>query len=72
MKKECKQEDFYKLDKKQFYQVWFIEALTDRQIAKRYNVSLKEVKSKRKEFGLNWWNCAVLWWVGGKDYKHSK
>ena len=64
--------DLNNLDKVQFHQLWFNEALTDRQIAKKFGATVKDVKTKRKELGLNWFNCAFLY-VGNKEkFKNDK
>lgn len=62
-------EDLQKLDRVEFHKIWFIDALTDRQMAKMFGVTTKEVKAKRKELGLNWFNSAVLYITGGSKYK---
>ena len=64
--------DLLRLTRQQFHQKWFNEALTDRQMAKMYNTTVKIVKQKRKELGLNWWNSAFLYICGGTQYKDDR
>jgi hypothetical protein len=62
-------EDLNKLTRPEFHKLWFIDALTEKQIAKKFGTTKEEVRRKRKELGLNWWNCAVLYISGGPKYK---
>lgn len=62
-------EDFYKLSRQELYKEWFIEALTDKQIAKRYGITKKEVKARRKELNIGWLNSALLKIAGGEKYR---
>lgn len=64
-------EDLNKLTRDQFHQLWFIESYTDGMIAKKFGTTRKEVKRKRKELRLNWFNSAVLYIAGGTRY-HKK
>ena len=64
--------DLLRLTRQQFHQKWFNEALTDRQMAKLYNTTVKVVKQKRKELGLNWFNSAFLYICGGTQYKDNR
>lgn len=66
------EKDLKKLNRQQFHQKWFNEALTDRQMAKLYNTTVKVVKQKRKELGLNWFNSAFLYICGGTQYKDNR
>lgn len=65
-------EEFSKLSRPDFHQLWFNEALTDRQIAKKFGVDVAEVKRKRKALGLNWFNSAMLFLAGGNLYKDDR
>lgn len=62
-------EKFEKLDKLTMYELWFKHALTDRQIAVLYGVTPKDVKEKRKELKVGWFNSAMLFIAGPKNYK---
>ena len=64
--------DFNKLNRAQLHQIWFHDALTDGQIAKKFGVTKKDVKDKRKELGISWINGAVLALMGGKQYENDK
>jgi len=63
------EKDLKKLTREQFHEKWFIEALTDRQIAKMYNTDTKTVRQFRKELKLNWLNSAILYLMGGDRYR---
>lgn len=62
-------DDLKKLKRNQFHELWYIRSLTDGQIAKMYNTTKQEVKKKRKELKLNWFNSAVLYVAGGPQYR---
>lgn len=67
MKGNYTKEDFNKLTKVEMHRLWFKQAMTEKQIAKLYNVSRKEVHDKRKiEFGLNFINSAILYLTNTK------
>lgn len=65
-------EDFEKLDLVGLHDIWFNQALTDKQVAKKFGITKEEVKEKRKKFGLNFWSGAMLYVGGGEKYKGSK
>lgn len=69
IKQERTPEEFQKIDIVEFHRLWYIKALTDKQIAILYGVTKEEVKEKRKEFKLNALNCAVMYLAGGDKYK---
>lgn len=62
-------DDLNKLKRNEFHELWYIKSLTDGQIARMYNTTKKEVKRKRKELNLNWFNSAVLYIAGGPSYR---
>lgn len=68
---ELTEEDLLKLTREQFHEIWFIDALTDRQIAKMYNTKKEVVKQFRKKLNLNWFNSAVLYLCGGSKYRNK-
>ena len=63
-------DDLNKLTRPQFHELWYIRSLTDGQIAKMYNTTRQEVKRRRKELNLNWFNSAVLYMAGGTRYRN--
>lgn len=65
-------EEFSKLTRPDFHQLWFNEALTDKQMAKMFRVDVAEVKRKRKALGLNWFSSAMLFLAGGNLYKDNR
>lgn len=65
-------DDLNKLSRVEFHKIWFIDALTDGQMAKKFGTTKQEVKRKRKELGLNWFNSAFLYLAGGSKYKGDK
>ena len=65
-------EDLKKLTKQEFHKLWFIDALTDRQMAKKFGTTVDEVRAKRKELGLNMLNCGMLYVAGGKQFKQKR
>ena len=69
MKQTRTPEEFEKIDKMEFYRLWFKKALTLGQIAKMYGVKREEVVAKKKEFNLTTYKCAVLSVLGGDKYK---
>lgn len=66
------EEELMKLTLPQFHQLWFHEALTDKQIAKLYNTSKEVVTTRRKELGLTTINAAMLSITGGKLYEDDR
>lgn len=67
MKERYTKEDFNRLTRVEMHRLWFKQAMTEKQIAKLYNVSRKEVHNKRKiEFGLNFINSAILYLTNTK------
>ncbi|MBO5389162.1 MAG: hypothetical protein J6A59_13715 [Lachnospiraceae bacterium] len=65
-------EDFQKLKKHELHKLWFHDALTDKQIAKKFGITKQDVKQKRKEFNLNMLNSAMLSVAGSPLYKKHK
>mgnify|MGYP003299368298 CR=1 FL=1 len=63
------EEDLNKITNWEFHDLWFNKALTDRQMAKLFNVDVSKIKKKRKEFGLNWFNSAMMFLAGGDRFK---
>ena len=72
MKQTKTPDQFKELTLIELHQLWFNQALTDRQIAKMYGVDAREVKDKRKEFKLNWFSAATMYITGGNRYKNDK
>ena len=72
MKQTKTPDQFKELTLVELHQLWFNQALTDRQIAKMYGVDAREVKDKRKEFKLNWFSAAIMYITGGNRYKNDK
>lgn len=66
------EKDLLKLNKAQFHQLWFHEALTDGQMAKLYNTTKEVVKNRRKELQLTWISAAMLSISGGKQYEDDR
>lgn len=67
-------QDFSEITKIELYNLWWgrdwwKKPYSDKQIAKMYGVTTKEVKKKRKELGITWSRCAFLSVYGGKAYK---
>lgn len=62
-------QDFSEITKIELYNLWWKKPYSDKQIAKMYGVTAKEVKKKRKELGITWSRCAFLSVYGGKAYK---
>ena len=62
------EEDLQNIKQWEFHDLWFNKALTDRQMAKLFNVNVSKIKEKRKELGLNWFNSAMLFLAGGKQF----
>lgn len=71
LKRDKTLDDLNKLTMSQFHQYWFIEGLTDGMMAKEFNTTKEEVKRKRKELHLNWYNSAVLYIAGGPAFRHK-
>lgn len=70
-------EEFEKITRVEFYRLWFGETMKDNpmtlgQIARMYGVDKKTVKAKKKELGLTWLGCGVMFVVGGDKYKNKK
>lgn len=67
-------EDFKKITRNEFYRLWFGASwkdnpLTLSQIAKMYGVDKATVKAKKKELGLTWLNCGIMFVTGGQKYR---
>lgn len=60
--------DFKRLDKVLLYDVWYRQALTDKQVAKLFGVTPADVKKKREETGLRWLNSAIASISGGATF----
>lgn len=70
-------EDFEKITRVEFYRLWFGASWRDNpmtlgQIAKMYGVDKKTVKTKKKELGLTWLNCGLMFVAGGDKYRSKK
>jgi hypothetical protein len=70
-------EDFEKITRVEFYRLWFGATMKDtpytfKQIATMYGVDVKTVKAKKKELGLTWLQCGVMYLAGGDKYKDPK
>lgn len=65
-------EDFDKLSKRELYEIWYNNCKTDKQIAKMYNISRKEVKSTRKKFNMTMFKCAMLKLANKEKYSKMK
>lgn len=65
-------EDFSKISKLDLYDLWFRQALTDKQIATLYGVTPSDVKEKRKEYNIRYLNSAIAFLSGSKAYRHTK
>lgn len=61
-------DEFKKLTRPELHKLWFRDALTDGQIAKKFGVTKQEVKQKRKELNLHMFNSAISYLMGGKKY----
>ena len=69
--------DFEKITRVEFYNLWFGVSWKDNpmslgQIAKMYGVDKKTVKAKKKELGLTWLNCGIMFVAGGNKYRNKK
>lgn len=69
--------DFEKITRVEFYNLWFGASWKDNpmslgQIAKMYGVDRKTVKAKKKELGLTWLSCGIMFVAGGDRYKSKK
>lgn len=64
-------EDLQKLTLKEFHRLWFIDAMTDRQMAKMFGVTRKDVKKRRKELKLNMLRAGMLYVYGGPTFKEK-
>ena len=64
-------EELNKITKEEYYKIYYLRALSDRQIAKMYGVKTKDARDKRKELKLNLLNCAFLYLAGGPKYKRK-
>lgn len=69
--------DFEKITRIEFYNLWFGASWKDNpmslgQIAKMYGVDKKTVKAKKKELGLTWLNCGIMFVAGGNKYRNNK
>lgn len=65
-------EDLERLTRAQFHQLWFNDAMTDSQMAVMFNTDKYTVKAKRKQLGLNMFNCGMLRVMGGKQFQDDK
>ena len=70
-------EDFEKITRVEFYNLWFGASWKDNpmslgQIAKMYGEDKKTVKAKKKELGLTWLNCGIMFVAGGNKYRNKK
>lgn len=72
IEKTYTEKDFNKLSKIELYNLWFRDALTDTQIAKMYGVTKQQVKSKRKQYNIKYINSAVLFLMGGQQYRAKR
>ena len=61
-------QDFDRLDKVLMYDVWYRQALTDKQVAKLFGVTASDVKEKRSELGVRWMNSAIASISGGSTF----
>lgn len=64
-------DDLNKLTLIEFHKYWFIDALTDKQMAEKFGTNKKEVKRRRKELGLTYLNGAMLRVAGGTKYQQK-
>lgn len=69
--------DFEKITRVEFYRLWFGASMKDKpmtlgQIGKMYGVDKKTVKVKKKELGLTWLMCGLMYVAGGERYKTDK
>lgn len=62
---------FDKITKLELYNLWFREALTDKQIATLYRTTKDVVKEKRKKYNMTIFKCAILFLIGGEQYKRK-
>lgn len=70
-------EEFEKITRVEFYRLWFGATMKDNpmtlgQIARMYGVDKKTVKAKKKELGLTWLGCGIMFVAGGDKYKDKK
>jgi uncharacterized protein YjcR len=70
-------EEFDKITRVEFYRLWFGATWKDtpytfKQIATMYGVDVATVKAKKKELGLTWLKCGVMFMAGGDKYKDPK
>ena len=62
--------DFKRIDRPQMFDLWFRQALTEKQIAELFGVTAEEVKDKRKnQFGMGFMNCGIQWLSGEEVYR---
>lgn len=64
--------DFKKLDKVLLFDVWYRQALTDKQVGKLFGVTAADVKKKREELGIRWMNSAIASLSGGSTFTSKK
>ena len=63
------EEDLKDITQWEFHDLWFNKALTDRQMAKLFNVDVSKIKEKRKEFGISWLSAGMMYVAGGDKFK---
>lgn len=64
--------DFKKLNKILMFDLWYRQALTDKQIAKLFGVETSEVKEKREQLGIRWMSSALASLSGGSKFTSKK
>lgn len=64
--------DFEKLDKVLLFDVWYRQALTDKQVGKLFGVTAADVKKKREKLGIRWMNSAIASLSGGQTFTSKK
>lgn len=62
-------DDLKHLTREEFHKYWFIDALSDKEMADIFGTTKQEVRKRRKELNLTYMNSAMLYIAGGAKFK---
>lgn len=64
-------DDFKNITKVELFDLWYRQALTEKQIATLFGVTAKDVKDKRKQFNIRWLNSGIASLSGPAEYRNN-
>lgn len=65
-------DDLNKLKREEFFKYWFVDALTNKEMAEKFGATVEDVKRRRKELNLTYMGCGMLRVAGGPKYTGIK